>query len=132
MGSGGVASKAPFALGAIPTYEKFPWFKAITFNDRDFKTELYIERIPNKRLIVPMDIEVRLPGEENYDIIEELCAERLEENKYGHFAWTNEAPGKKTSRPNHFGDCAKIICLIWRYLNRKRELNEESRNAGNG
>lgn len=123
LGSGGQQSRAPFALGSIPTFENFPWFKSLTFNDRDFKTELYIERIPNRRLMVPMDIETPRPGEEKDAIINELCAERLEENRHGHFEWTTAEPGKKNSRPNHFGDCAKICCVMWRYLNRKRETD---------
>jgi hypothetical protein len=124
--AGGASSRGhrSFAFGSIPTYPPPPAFGLLTFNDRDFKSELYVERIPNRRLIVPADIEEKRP-DEVFDIIQELIAERLEEDRYGNLKWTNLQPNKTTVIPNHAGDALKICCVIWRYMMRKRNPNEK-------
>lgn len=102
--------KQSFAFGRLPTYPR--WFGLLSFNDRDFKTELYIDRMKQgtPRLWFPADT--------SDDLIEELCHEELVEDDSaptaGMFTW-------KRTGPNHYGDCLKLVCVGWRYLTRSRK-----------
>jgi hypothetical protein len=82
----------------------------ISFNDRDFKSELYIDRIRNgqPKLLVPVDVDITRQGEVD-SLIEELCAERLQRTPHGFFDWD------RGSRPNHFGDRVKLATSLRRY-----------------
>jgi hypothetical protein len=121
-GGGGRSYRKTFGLAQLPTYP--PWLQLISFNDRDFKTELYIVRIKREvppgvpeenaekfkekmpRLLVPENV--------TDDLIRELVNEHLEED---------EETGLMEFRrkgPNHYGDCIKEIILLWRWMNRNR------------
>jgi hypothetical protein len=121
-GGGSTRARLAFALSAIPTYPE--WLTLISFNDRDFKTELYTERIKREvpptlsaaeaeelrktmpRLMVPENV--------TNDFIVQLTNEELKEDlETGKMEW-------QRTGPNHWGDCVKEICVLWRYLNRER------------
>lgn len=130
MGGGGrQGSRLALAASTLPTYPK--WLVLISFNDRDFKTELYTERI--KRELPPdlseaeaaalRDTMPRLLVPENVtnDFIVQLTNEELKEDmETGKMEWVRTGP-------NHFGDCVKEICVIWRWMNleRKPEVREK-------
>jgi hypothetical protein len=118
-GSGSSRSRQAFAWGRFPKGLYPPEFGLISFNDRDFKSELYIDRIRdgNPKLIVPIDVDIPRQGEVA-SLIQELCAEQLKRNLHGFFDWD------RGSRPNHYGDCVKLILVGWRYSTRDRKAPE--------
>lgn len=118
-GGGSARARGAFAWGRFPKGLYPADFGLISFNDRDFKSELYIDRIKNgaPKLLVPIDVDRRRQGEAE-SFIDELCAERLERTAQGFFEW--ECAG----RPNHFGDCVKLMLVGWRYSTRERKAPE--------
>lgn len=110
--SGGESArgKQSFSLGRLPTYPK--WFGLLSFNDRDFKSELYIDRLKKA------EPRIWFPTDTSDDLIEELCHEELVEDESaptaGMFKWVRTGP-------NHYGDCIKLICVGWRYLTKDRK-----------
>jgi hypothetical protein len=118
-GSGSSRSRQAFAWGRFPKGLYPPEFGLISFNDRDFKSELYIDRIRdgNPKLIVPIDVDIPRQGEVA-SLIAELCAEQLKRNLRGYFDWD------RGSRPNHYGDCVKLILVGFRFSTRDRRAPE--------
>lgn len=129
MGGGGRLWTKSFMLARLPTFPD--WLKMIQFNDRDFKTELYVVRI--KREVPPgMTTEEaeehrktmpRLLVPENVDagLIRELTNEHLEEDEEsGEMKWVRKGP-------NEWGDCIKETLVLWRWLTRNRTPGEPVR-----
>jgi hypothetical protein len=115
-GGGSSRTRQAFAWGTFPKGLYPPEFGLISFNDRDFKSELYIDRIKNgsPKLWVPIDVDTPRQGEAE-SFIDELCAERLQRNARGFFDWD------RGSRPNHYGDCVKLLLVGWRFSTRERK-----------
>jgi hypothetical protein len=124
MGGGGPHAKQTLAWGSLPTYPE--WFKLLTFNDREFKTELYIQRV--KRTVPPdLDEEqakeflskmprLLLPEDVDSEVITELTNEHYEEDpETAEWEWIRKGP-------NHFGDIIKEMCVFWRYAKRQFAL----------
>ena len=103
-GGGGRFARQSIAFGQIPTFPR--WFGLTSFNDRDFKHELYNERL--KGLKPP---EIIFPEAIDDELVTELTNEKLVEVRPGFFDWIRMGP-------NHFGDCVKIICVGWKWCTR--------------
>jgi hypothetical protein len=120
MGGGTARSKQTIAWGSLPTYP--PWLLLLTFSDREFKSELYSQRIKRQvpadlddqeakaflakmpRLLLPLDIDAQ--------VITELTNEHFEEDpETEEWGWIRKGP-------NHTGDIVKEMCVFWRYAKR--------------
>ena len=117
-GSGSSRSRQPLAWGKFQKGLYPPEFGLISFNDRDFKIDLYLDRIRkgSPQLMVPIDVDIPRQGE-FASLVNELCSERLVRDKHGNFEWQKFGP-------NHFGDCVKLNLVGWRYSTRERKAPE--------
>ena len=112
-GLGGAAARAgrAWAYHQVATYRNT--LKELTYNDRDAKDELYINRIRHRRrrLFFPLDVE------EDTEFVSEMCAEELIRTEKGVTKW-NEHPGA-----NHYGDSVKDIVTGLRFLTRQQQID---------
>jgi phage terminase large subunit GpA-like protein len=133
-GGGGRLWRKSFGLAPVGNAHLYPqWLRLLSFNDRDFKSELYLTRI--KREVPPgvpaeKQDEFRasmprllLPENVGVDFIAELTNEPLlEDPETGEMHFVRKGP-------NHWGDCVKAICLGWRYISRGEAFTSEPAEA---
>lgn len=105
-GTGGTYSSRGVWFGPVSPYPA-P-YGLTSYNDRDFKTKLYIDRIKKGNF----------PGihfPENLDelLVKELCSEELRENEEAHASKRYEW---KRTGDNHLGDAVKLLLVAWEYL----------------
>lgn len=130
MGGGGRLWRKSFGIEPVGNAHLYPaWLKMISFNDRDFKSELYLTRIKRDvppgvplekqdefragmpRLLVPENV-TELRDRENDNLVKELCNEPFIEDLE-----TGQMKFERTGA-NHYGDCVKEICVGWRWISR--------------
>lgn len=129
-GSGGPAMKQTIAWSSLPTFD---WLQLLGFNDRQFKNELYLQRIKRS---VPPELDEKqakeflaqmprliLPEALTPDIPLELTNEYYEEDpETGEWNWQRKGP-------NEMGDILKMMCVFWRYSKRQFALRPVEPNA---
>jgi hypothetical protein len=111
-GAGDSGTRQSIAFGQIPGQPQ--WFGLITFNDRDFKHMLYVDRIKLKKnpaLHLPNKIdEVLLTEWQNENLLHKPTAHSSREHEW------------KRKGANHLGDTAKVCLMGWTYLTREKRL----------
>jgi phage terminase large subunit GpA-like protein len=130
-GGGGPAMKQTLSWNQLPTYPD--WLKLLAFNDREFKSELYLRRIKRavpeeldqaeaKKFLAKMP-RLILPEDVTPDVIIELTNEHYEEDpETGEWEWNRKGP-------NEIGDIIKEMCVLWRYAKRQFQVRPPSKES---